>query len=53
MPPPASQIEKPFDVVVAAVALGHRRAAELAAPDDSVSSSMPRCLRSLIRAAVA
>ena len=37
MPPPASHIVKPLRVVVAAVvaaALDHRRAAELAAPDD-------------------
>ena len=35
MPPPASQIGEAVGIVVAAVgALGHRRAAELAAPDD-------------------
>ena len=37
MPPPAIHIEKPLDVMIAAgfgPCLGHRRAAELAAPDD-------------------
>ena len=34
MPPPASQHREALDVMVAAVALRHRRAAELAAPDD-------------------
>ena len=34
MPPPAIHMRKALDVVIAAVALGHRRAAELAAPDD-------------------
>ena len=35
IPPPASHIVKPYGIVVAAVAaFAHRRAAELAAPDD-------------------
>ena len=34
MPPPASQMREAFDVMIAAVALRHRRAAEFAAPDD-------------------
>ncbi len=34
MPPPASQMRETLDVMIAAISLGHRRAAEFAAPDD-------------------
>src|SRR5665647_3545743 len=49
-----NQERKPLDATIASVAtLRHRRAAKLPPQITSVSSSMPRCFRSVIGAAVA